>query len=84
MFRGVAVAASGGIYGRLTIAGVLGVFRRFARLGYGCSGVPQEQIIFIDDLAANIDAARAAGLQAVQFTSIEQLLADFEQFGLEL
>lgn len=47
------------------------------------SGVPYEQIFFTDDYLENVEAARSAGLQAVQFTGVNQLLADFERFGIE-
>lgn len=37
---------------------------------------------FIDDLAANVEAGRACGLRAVQFTSPEKLRADLASLGL--
>ncbi|PYE85337.1 HAD family hydrolase [Phyllobacterium leguminum] len=40
--------------------------------------------LFIDDSAANVEGARAAGWQAVQFTSAEQLKADLRQAGIEI
>lgn len=48
------------------------------------SGVPHEQIFFTDDYLENVEAARAAGLQAVQFVGVDQLLADFERSGIEI
>ncbi len=36
-------------------------------------GRPAEEILFIDDRAANVEGARQAGLQAVQFTSAAKL-----------
>ena len=48
------------------------------------SGVPYEQIFFTDDYLENVEAARSAGLQAVQFSGVDQLLADFECFGIEV
>lgn len=48
------------------------------------SGVPYEQIFFTDDYLENVEAARSAGLQAVQFSGVDQLLADFERFGIEV
>jgi putative hydrolase of the HAD superfamily len=39
---------------------------------------PPEEILFIDDRTANVDAARAAGLRAVQFTSAGQLRAHLQ------
>ena len=48
------------------------------------SGVPHEQIFFTDDYLGNVESARSAGLQAVQFTGVDQLLADFERLGVEI
>ena len=41
-------------------------------------GIPPAEIVFLDDLPANVDAARACGLQAVLFTSTPQAIADIE------
>jgi putative hydrolase of the HAD superfamily len=41
-------------------------------------GVPPAEIVFLDDLPENIDAARAFGMQAVLFTSTPQAIADIE------
>lgn len=41
-------------------------------------GLPPAEIVFLDDLPANVAAARAAGLQAVLFTSTAQAIADIE------
>jgi 2-haloacid dehalogenase len=38
--------------------------------------------IFIDDTMANVDGAKAAGWQAVQFTTPEKLRDDFVAFGI--
>ncbi len=40
--------------------------------------------LFIDDLAANVEAARAAGLQAVQFTGAPALRHDLAALGVRL
>jgi HAD superfamily hydrolase (TIGR01509 family) len=48
------------------------------------SGIPHEQIFFTDDYPANVEAARSAGMQAVQFTGVDQLLADFERVGIDV
>lgn len=45
-------------------------------------GVPPEQVLFIDDTAANVLGARNAGLQALPFTSAEALARDLEARGL--
>jgi putative hydrolase of the HAD superfamily len=45
-------------------------------------GVPPERCLMVDDLVANVEGARAAGLQAVQFTSAEALTATLTHAGL--
>lgn len=39
-------------------------------------GVPAEECFFVDDNAANVAAARAIGMQAVLFESVEKLTRD--------
>ncbi|HEY7834524.1 MAG TPA: HAD family phosphatase [Ktedonobacterales bacterium] len=41
-------------------------------------GIPPAETVFLDDVPANIDAARAGGFQAVLFTSTPQAIADIE------
>lgn len=41
-------------------------------------GVPAAEIVFLDDVPANVDAARAAGIRAVLFTTTAQAIADIE------
>jgi epoxide hydrolase-like predicted phosphatase len=41
-------------------------------------GIPPAEIVFLDDVPENIDAARACGFQAVLFTSTPQAIADIE------
>ena len=45
-------------------------------------GHDPEQMLFIDDNAANIDAARACGWKIHHFTGAEELRADLERRGL--
>jgi len=45
---------------------------------------PAEECLFIDDSAANIEAASAVGIQAIQFTSPEQLRADLAERGVKV
>lgn len=45
-------------------------------------GLTPERVLFIDDLAINVAAARAAGWKALQFHSPEQLHRDLKPFGL--
>lgn len=39
--------------------------------------------LFIDDLAANVEAAQELGMHAIRFTGIECLKADLLKFGIE-
>jgi HAD superfamily hydrolase (TIGR01509 family) len=41
-------------------------------------GVRPSESLFVDDRESNISAARALGIQAIQFRSIEQLRSDLE------
>jgi glucose-1-phosphatase len=45
-------------------------------------GVPAERIVFFDDLAANIDGARARGLQAVQVRSSADVARALDALGI--
>ncbi len=46
-------------------------------------GVEPQQALFIDDLAVNVEGARAAGLTAIKFSSPSQLAADLSQMGFD-
>ncbi len=46
------------------------------------AGVPAEQVFFVDDMPENVAGARAAGLDAVQFTSAGELERDLRQRGV--
>jgi 2-haloacid dehalogenase len=55
-----------------------GIFRILARrLGH-----PIEGVFYVDDSASNVDAARAAGMDAVRFTDAPGLLEDLRDRGL--
>lgn len=54
------------------------IFRAAAEL----AGVPPEAIFFTDDIAENVDGARAAGFDAVQYTSAPELAAELRSRGL--
>jgi aspartyl-tRNA(Asn)/glutamyl-tRNA(Gln) amidotransferase subunit A len=47
-------------------------------------GVAAEEAVFVDDVLANVEAARAIGIQAIQFTSNEALFADLNRLGVLL
>lgn len=48
------------------------------------SGVPHRQIVFIDDVPANVEGARRTGIHAIHFTGVPQLEADLVAAGLIL
>jgi len=47
------------------------------------AGVPAEEIFFVDDVAANVAGAKAAGFDAVQYTTTPQLVADLRARGVQ-
>jgi HAD superfamily hydrolase (TIGR01509 family) len=46
-------------------------------------GVKPEETLFLDDKMVNIEAARALGIKAIQFSTVEQLRADLIAMGLD-
>jgi putative hydrolase of the HAD superfamily len=46
-------------------------------------GVSPEEALFLDDKLVNIEAARALGIQAIQFSTVERLRADLVAAGLD-
>jgi len=46
-------------------------------------GTRPEETLFIDDKLENIEAARALGMKAIQFFSVEELRADLIAAGLD-
>ena len=47
------------------------------------AGVKPQEIFFIDDVAGHVAGAKAAGFDAVQYTTTGQLVADLRGRGLE-
>ena len=45
-------------------------------------GEPAANVLFVDDIEANVLGARASGIEAVQFTSAEALRADLVRYGV--
>ena len=45
-------------------------------------GEPAANVLFVDDIEANVLGARACGIEAVQFTSAEALRADLVRHGV--
>lgn len=48
------------------------------------AAVAPEQALLIDDILENVEGARAAGIQAVQFLGLEPLRASLKSLGLEI
>lgn len=46
------------------------------------SGLPLEQLVFVDDKQANVDAAAALGMQAILFTDAAALRTELRSSGL--
>ena len=46
--------------------------------------VELEELIFVDDLPLNVDAAQAIGINAVLFESLEQLVPELKSLGVEV
>jgi putative hydrolase of the HAD superfamily len=66
-------------------SGELGVVKPDAGIYLAClQGLnsPPDQTLFIDDMAANVDGARALGMKAIKFDSVAQLAVAVEPFGL--
>jgi len=51
------------------------IYRRAAER----AGVAPEEVFFTDDIAVNVEAARAAGFEAVRFSSARQLAAELRK-----
>ncbi|GIW86733.1 MAG: hydrolase [Isosphaeraceae bacterium] len=49
----------------------------------GMSGSPRDRAIFIDDRPLNVEPAQALGLQAIQFTGLDDLRARLKEHGVE-
>ena len=45
-------------------------------------GLEADRTLFIDDLRANVEGARAVGMQAIQFESVEQIRAELTNRGV--
>jgi putative hydrolase of the HAD superfamily len=48
------------------------------------AGVAPEEIFFTDDLSANVEGARAAGWDAVQYTGARELAAELRERGVSM
>ena len=69
----------------VTVSGEVGLIKpdeRIYRLHAETFGLTPAATLFIDDSQNNVDGAKAAGWQAVQFTDAETLRADLTRFGV--
>lgn len=66
-------------------SGELGVVKPDPKIYQTCLkglNASPDQTLFIDDMAANVDGARALGMKAIKFDSVAQLTDDVRPFGL--
>jgi HAD superfamily hydrolase (TIGR01509 family) len=47
-----------------------------------CQGINPSEILFIDDIAENVEAAKVFGMEAVKFESMEQLEVTLKELGV--
>lgn len=43
-----------------------------------------EESVFLDDLSANVEGARAVGMQGIVFTGLEEALCELKKLGVEI
>jgi glucose-1-phosphatase len=57
---------------------------RFYRAAVAAAGVPAASCVFIDDLLENVEGARKAGLNGLQYVDTPSLIAGLQQLGVEI
>lgn len=76
----------GGVFQALFISCYLGQAKPDEEIylnALGISGTPRDRAIFIDDRPLNVESALALGLQAIHFTSLEDLRERLKEFEVE-
>ena len=71
----------------VTVSGEVGLIKpdvAIYEMHHGAFGLNPARTIFIDDVPANVDAARKAGWHAVRFIDAETLKSDLEGFNLKV
>ena len=58
--------------------GLLKPDRRIYELAVSRLGVQPDEAVFIDDMPVNVEGARIAGLQAIQYLNNQQVIEDLE------
>jgi 2-haloacid dehalogenase len=74
-----------GEFGHAIVSGEVGYVKPDPRIFdvlVARAGLPSEAMVFIDDRADNVDAARQLSFQAVRFSTPEDLAADLAGLGL--
>jgi 2-haloacid dehalogenase len=69
----------------VTVSGDVGLIKpdlAIYEMHHGAFGLNPSRTLFIDDVPANVDAARKVGWQAVRFIDAEVLRGDLEGFGV--
>jgi len=75
------------LFERVFLSGSYGAAKpdpRFYRTALDEIGLPIGQLVFIDDNAKNVSAAKTIGLDSVVFTSAAQLEDDLDKLGITL
>jgi HAD superfamily hydrolase (TIGR01509 family) len=71
----------------VTVSGDVGLIKpdiAIYEMHHGAFGLNPARTLFIDDMPANVEAARKAGWQAVRFIDAEILKQDLEGFGIKV
>jgi 2-haloacid dehalogenase len=71
----------------VTVSGEVGLIKpdvAIYEMHHGAFGLNPSRTLFIDDVPANVDAARKAGWQAVRFIDAKILRSDLEGFGIKV
>ncbi len=58
--------------------------REFFEACVATAGVPARSCVFIDDVAENVEGARAAGLTAIHYVGTPELIAELARAGVEV
>ena len=76
-----------GSFDRLILSYEVGHIKPSADFYLACAeaaSAPPPDCVFIDDLAENVEGARAAGLRAILYQTTDQLRADLAAHGVEI
>jgi putative hydrolase of the HAD superfamily len=74
-------------FDRFVLSYEVGTLKPSAEFYHACAeaaGAEPRHCLFIDDLVENVEGARAAGLEAIQYQDVPSLLAELARHGVEL